>query len=153
MTRRDVFLRLSGFFVAVPALTLVGRGKARADGGARDLVLEDLSFSVDGKVLADRAGSIGGKLVWVSSASEGEFLIVTAPPEGRGFRKAGRVRGKRLRFVFDGRHYVLTSTEPILRDGGSADIWIRYNYPPTLLGESNLAFGSQSPIEQFFEKH
>ena len=90
-----------------------------APGTARDFTVDDAvlhlreaRISVNGRLeessqrlLGDEAGTV----VWIYIPNRGRFLLSIARNSGRGFRKAGEVRGSSLRFTVGADTYSVTT--------------------------------------------
>ena len=120
---------------------------------ARDLQLGDVQMSlnsprlrVNGKSWSwnagDAHGEANGPVLWIYVPDRGRFLFSFTPHDG--YHKAGEVRGRTMKFTWNGEAYELETQAKILPGGDGA--WNLYvnqdsgyrpeSYPPALYGSA-----------------
>ena len=143
---------LKTLFLGILLFTVTGIS-VRAQDSDPSLALKDYSLFVDGVALVEKQGGFGGRVVWFSLPKQGQFIISTTPQEGYKFEQIAEVRGNTISFSLADKFYQFTSTEPILRDGGTMKLWVFQDAEFQPKGfEKGISAGSASHFE-YFLKH
>jgi hypothetical protein len=108
---------------------------------AVELAVKDYRLLVNGNVVSvgKSTKSCTGTLLWFYVQDRGRFIFSLVPREGYQFQKVGIIEDNRIEFTVSGNHYEWLSSAPILRGGGTWNLWVLHdpNYTPM--------FGSETP--------
>ena len=112
--------------------------------------LENYSLFVDGVPLAERVGTIGGRVLWFSLPEQGQFILSPEPHEGFRFEKIAELRGNTISFSREGKFYRIVSESLILSDGRGMELWVAHDagFQPKRCS-SVFCAGSASSFEYF----
>jgi hypothetical protein len=101
---------------------------------AVELALKDCRIVLNNQVVGSSkpSGDHSGSLIWIYLQGHGRFVFSLTPRQGYDFRKVGVIEDNTIRFSLKGTHYELISAEPILREGGTWNLWVLHdrNYTP-----------------------
>ena len=99
----------------------------------RDFTLDAIALSVkryelfiEGNLVGKGKSTIGctGTLLWFYVPSRGRIIFSLVPREGYSFDKIGVIDGNRIEFDAGGEHFEWVSSEPILPNGGTWNLWV-----------------------------
>jgi hypothetical protein len=118
------------------------------------LRFHDLEFRLNETNLTPSPIGIGGHSVYIYVPGRGGFFFaLDQPQEYSQFQKVGFVDGKRLRFTWANQSYEVISTEPILSNAGSAEVWVFVDpYFRPELGVDAPSAGSSKSMKPFLSK-
>jgi len=107
------------------------------------------------KINAQGAGTISGfNNFMIYSPGAGGVFFSTSQPDGHTeFRKVALIDGSKLRFVWDNHSYEVTSLDPILANGGTAEAWVFVD-PNYVLKHNTGVFtvGTSRSVNGWFSK-
>ena len=122
---------------------------------AVSLAVKNYSLTINGNLVGKSKSSIGatGALLWFYVPERGRFIFSLVPREGYDFAKVAVLDGNRIEFTVDGERYEWLSSESILPNGGTWNLWVLHdtNYTP-LFGSSVSPPRSASKGPNVFEK-
>lgn len=119
---------------------------------ARDLQLGDVQMSLNSPRLringknwtwntGDAHGEVNGPVLWIYIPDRGRFLFSFTPHDG--YHKAGEVRGRTMKFTWNGQAYELETQAKILSGDGTWNLYVNQdagyrpaNYPSALYGSA-----------------
>jgi len=121
----------------------------------KDFTLDAIAMTVKSYELLLDGGQAGkgrakfactGALLWFYVPDRGRFIVSLVPREGYAFHKIGVLEGNRIEFYVNGQHYEWLSSEPVLPNGGTWNIWVLYdpNYTP-LFGPEKVITSDKKP--------
>ena len=143
---------LQTLFLGVLLFTVAGVS-VRAQDSDPSLTFKNYSLFVDGVPLVEKKANFGGRVVWFSLPKQGQFIISTAPQDGYKFEQIAEVRGNTITFSLGDKFYQLSSTEPILSDGGEMKLWVLHDTEFQPKGsEKGISAGSATHFEYFLEQ-
>ena len=109
---------------------------------AVELGVKNYSLLINGTLVNKSKSTIGftGTLLWFYVPDRGRFIFSLVPREGYEFAKIAVVDGNRIEFTVNNERYEWLSSEPILANGGTWNLWVLHdtNYTPL--------FGSNGPL-------
>lgn len=98
------------------------------------LTVKNYSLTINGNLAGKSKSSIGctGALLWFYVPERGRFIFSLVPREGYDFAKIAVLDGNRIEFTVDGERYEWLSSESILPNGGTWNLWVLHdaNYTP-----------------------
>ena len=94
------------------------------------LLLGNYTVSEDGKPVIEISGRCGGQVLAFHLPKQGWFVTSVSPVAGYDFRKAGRLKGKKLSFTYDDRRYEIVSDASISSRNKELDVWVLRIPPP-----------------------
>src|SRR5689334_21989407 len=119
------------------------------------LAVKNYSLTINGNLVGQIKSRIGasGALLWLYVPDRGRFIFSLVPREGYDFAKVAVLDGNRIEFTLNGEHYEWLSSESILPNGGTWNLWVLHdtNYTP-LFGSSVSPPRSASKGPNVFEK-
>lgn len=119
------------------------------------LAVKNYSLTIGGNLVGQSKSTIGatGALLWFYVPERGRFIFSLVPREGYDFAKAAVLDGNRIVFTVDGERYEWLSSESILPNGGTWNLWVLHdtNYTP-LFGPADRPPRSASKGPNVFEK-
>jgi hypothetical protein len=94
-----------------------------------ELKVKDFRLLVDGNVVAagKPGSSVAGALIWFYLQDRGRFIFSLAPRDGYHFQKVGIIKDNKIEFTVDGKYYEWLSSTPILRAGGTWNLWVLHD--------------------------
>jgi len=103
---------------------------------AVELAIKDYRLVLNGEVVGVGKASrnYAGTLIWVYLENHGRFIFSLTPREGYEFRKVGVIEDDKILFALRGNQYELISAAPVLRGGGTWNLWVLHDktYTPLL---------------------
>ncbi len=105
------------------------------------LAVKNYQLSIDGTVVGKSKSKIGctGALLWFYVPERGRFIFSLVPREGYQFEKIGVLDGNKIEFTVNGERYEWVSSDSILPNGGTWNLWVLHDTRYTPL------FGAESP--------
>jgi hypothetical protein len=121
----------------------------------RDFTLDAISMTVKNYELLIDGGRAGkghakfactGALLWFYVPDRGRFIISLVPREGYAFQKIGLLDRNRIEFYVNNQHFEWLSSELVLPNGGTWNIWVLHdpNYTP-LFGPEKVITSDKKP--------
>ena len=109
---------------------------------AVELGVKNYSLLINGTLVNKSKSTIGftGTLLWFYIPDRGRFIFSLVPREGYDFAKIAVVDDNRIEFTLNNERYEWLSSESILPNGGTWNLWVLHdnNYTPL--------FGSEGPV-------
>ena len=106
------------------------------------LSVKNYSLTLNGNLIGKSKSSIGceGALLWFYVPERGRFIFSLVPRAGYNFAKIAVLEENRIEFTVDGERYEWLSSESILPNGGTWNLWVLHDvgYTP-LFGGPNVA--------------
>jgi hypothetical protein len=119
------------------------------------LAVKNYSLTINGNLVGKSKSSIGatGALLWFYVPERGRFILSLVPREGYDFAKIAVLDGNRIVFTVNGERYEWLSSESILPNGGTWNLWVLHDtdYTP-LFGPGAAPPRSASKGPNVFEK-
>ena len=119
------------------------------------LAVKGYSLSINGTLVTKSKSSIGctGALLWLYVPERGRFIFSLVPREGYDFAKVAVLDGNRIEFSLNGERYEWLSSDSILPNGGTWNLWVLHdtNYTP-LFGANDSPPRTTSKGPNVFEK-
>jgi hypothetical protein len=119
------------------------------------LAVKNYSLTINGNLVGQSKSRIGasGALLWLYVPDRGRFIFSLVPREGYDFAKVAVLDGNRIEFTLNGEHYEWLSSESILPNGGTWNLWVLHdtNYTP-LFGPAVAPPRSTQKGPNVFEK-
>lgn len=129
-----------------------GGAAAAAAPEARDFSVRDLQLrmvdpevTVNGQTAISLRGDASGTVVWLTIPGKGRFLLSLAPYREAGFRTAGTVRDRDLRFESGSDKYVVRLAEPMVRAEGEWNLYVRSE--PSYAAKQGAFGAAKGPAE------
>jgi len=101
---------------------------------AVELGVKNYSLLINGTVVSKSKSTIGftGALLWFYVPDRGRFIFSLVPREGYEFAKVAVVDDNRIEFTVNNERYEWLSSESILPNGGTWNLWVLHdaNYTP-----------------------
>ena len=101
---------------------------------AVSLGVKNYSLLINGTVVNKSKSTIGfsGALLWFYVPDRGRFIFSLVPREGYEFAKIAVLDGNRIEFTVNNEKYEWISSESILANGGTWNLWVLHdtNYTP-----------------------
>src|SRR5215213_4925306 len=98
------------------------------------LAVKNYSLTINGNLVGKSKSTIGatGALLWFYVPERGRFIFSLVPREGYDFAKIAVLDGNRVEFTVNGERYEWLSSESILPNGGTWNLWVLHdtNYTP-----------------------
>lgn len=93
------------------------------------LAIKNYSLTINGNLVAQSKSRIGasGALLWFYVPDRGRFIFSLVPREGYDFAKVAVLDGNRIEFTLDGEGYEWLSSESILPNGGTWNLWVLHD--------------------------
>jgi hypothetical protein len=115
-----------------------------------ELNIKDYKLLINGKQVAAGKPSVScaGAIVWFYLQDHGRFIFSLTPREGYAFQKVGVIDENKIEFTLNGDRYEWISSAPVLRDGGTWNLWVLRDpkYTPFVGAESPAA--KKDPFEK-----
>lgn len=109
---------------------------------AVELGVKNYSLLINGTLVNKSKSTIGftGALLWFYVPDRGRFIFSLVPREGYEFAKIAILDDNRIEFTMNNERYLWLSSESILPNGGTWNLWVLHdtNYTPL--------FGSDGPM-------
>lgn len=122
---------------------------------AVSLAVKNYSLTINGNLVGKSKSNTGatGALLWFYVPERGRFIFSLVPREGYDFAKVAVLDGNRIEFTVDGERYEWLSSESILPNGGTWNLWMLHDtkYTP-LFGSSVSPPATASKGPNVFEK-
>lgn len=122
---------------------------------AVELGVKNYSLLINGTLVNKSKSTIGftGALLWFYVPDRGRFIFSLVPREGYEFAKIAVVDDNRIEFTVNNERYEWLSSESILPNGGTWNLWVLHdtNYTP-LFGSQDSAPRSTSKLPKVFDK-
>ena len=119
------------------------------------LSVKNYSLTINGNLVGKSKSSIGceGALLWFYVPERGRFIFSLVPREGYDFEKAAVLDGNKIEFSLNGERYEWLSSDSILPNGGTWNLWVLHdtNYTP-LFGPAVLPPRTTQKGPNVFEK-
>lgn len=119
------------------------------------LAVKNYSLSINGTLVTKSKSSIGcsGALLWLYVPERGRFIFSLVPREGYDFAKVAVLDDNRIEFTLNGERYEWLSSDSILPNGGTWNLWVLHDskYTP-LFGSNNSPPRTTSKGPNVFEK-
>ncbi|HVG29478.1 MAG TPA: hypothetical protein VM864_07135 [Pyrinomonadaceae bacterium] len=127
------------------------------------IALSDQRLLVNGEVspAAREPRPVSGALVWFYVPGRGRFILSLVPREGYDFRKTAIIEDNRVSFDYQGDHYELVSSAPVVGTGGDWFAWVLFDqsYTPEINSAEEIKRGVEgrgetvgaSPVRQALE--
>jgi len=119
------------------------------------LSMKNYSLTINGNLVGKSKSSIGatGALLWFYVPERGRFIFSLVPRDGYDFAKVAVLDGNRIEFALNGERYEWLSSESILANGGTWNLWVLHDsgYTP-LFGPAVLPPRSTQKSPNVFEK-
>jgi len=117
------------------------------------LRLADLQIAINGKPLpVTQQQPVSGRFVMFYLPGRGAYILAAADP-GHGFLKAGVIDGNRAKFFVDNEQYDCSTSQPILTNPESGQLWVLHlsDYKPAGTWTTHPRSGQARPAaEDFF---
>ena len=97
------------------------------DFSVRDLQLHmvDPEVTINGQTALSLRGDESGNVVWLAIPGKGRFMLSVAPIRGEGFRVAGTVRDRDVRFESGSDRYIVRLAAPMVPGDGEWNLYVR----------------------------
>ena len=122
---------------------------------AVELAVKNYSLTINGNLVGKSKSSIGatGALLWFYVPERGRFIFSLVPRDGYDFAKVAVLDGNRIEFALNGERYEWLSSESILANGGTWNLWVLHDsgYTP-LFGPAVLPPRLTQKSPNVFEK-
>jgi hypothetical protein len=122
---------------------------------AIELGVKNYSLLINGTLVNKSKSTIGftGALLWFYVPDRGRFIFSLVPREGYEFSKIAVLDENRIEFTINNDRYEWLSSESILPNGGTWNLWVFHdtNYTP-LFGAERSAPRSTSKLPKVFDK-
>ena len=122
---------------------------------AVELGVKNYSLLINGTLVGKSKSTIGftGTLLWFYVPDRGRFIFSLVPREGYEFAKIAVLDNNRIEFTMNNERYEWLSSESILPNGGTWNLWVLHdtNYTP-LFGSEASAPRSTSKLPKVFDK-
>jgi len=109
---------------------------------AVELGVKNYSLLINGTLVNKSKSTIGftGTLLWFYIPDRGRFIFSLVPREGYEFAKIAVVDDNRIEFTLNNERYEWLSSESILPNGGTWNLWVLHdtNYTPLFGAESSV---------------
>ena len=119
------------------------------------LAIKNYSLTINGNLVGQSKSRIGasGALLWFYVPDRGRFIFSLVPRKGYDFEKVAVLDGNRIEFTLDGERYEWLSSESILPNGGTWNLWVFHDtgYTP-LFGTAGSPPRSTTKGPNVFEK-
>ena len=119
------------------------------------LAVKNYSLTINGNLVGQSKSRIGasGALLWLYVPERGRFIFSLVPRKGYDFAKVAVLDGNRIEFTLNGERYEWLSSESILPNGGTWNLWLLHdtNYTP-LFGPAVAPPRSTQKGPNVFEK-
>jgi hypothetical protein len=108
---------------------------------AVELGVKNYSLLINGTLVGKSKSTIGftGALLWFYVPDRGRFIFSLVPREGYEFAKIAVLEDNKIEFTVNNEKYEWLSSEPILPNGGTWNLWVLHdtNYTP-LFGSGSM---------------
>ena len=93
---------------------------------AVELAVKNYSLTINGNLVGRSKSRIGasGALLWFYVPERGRFIFSLVPRDGYDFTKIAVLDGNRIEFTLNGERYEWLSSESILPNGGTWNLWV-----------------------------
>ena len=122
---------------------------------AVELGVKNYSLLINGTLVNKSKSTIGftGALLWFYVPDRGRFIFSLVPREGYEFAKIAVVDENRIEFTVNNERYEWLSSESILPNGGTWNLWVLHDtkYTP-LFGSENSAPRSTPKLPKVLDK-
>jgi hypothetical protein len=122
---------------------------------AVELGVKNYSLLINGTLVSKSKSTIGftGALLWFYVPDRGRFIFSLVPREGYEFAKIAVVDGNRIEFTVNNDRYEWLSSESILANGGTWNLWVLHdaNYTP-LFASDGAAPPATPKLPKVFDK-
>ena len=119
------------------------------------LAVKNYSLTINGNLVGQSKSRIGasGALLWLYVPERGRFIFSLVPRDGYDFAKVAVLDGNRIEFTLNGERYEWLSSESILPNGGTWNLWVLHDtdYTP-LFGTAGSPPRSTQKGPNVFEK-
>ena len=106
---------------------------------AVSLGVKNYSLLINGSLVNKSKSTIGftGALIWFYVPDRGRFIFSLVPREGYEFAKVAVLDGNKIEFTINNEKYEWVSSESILPNGGTWNLWVLHdtNYTPLFSSE------------------
>jgi hypothetical protein len=120
------------------------------------LSMKNYSLTINGNLAAKSKSKIGaeGALLWLYVPERGRFIFSLVPREGYNFAKIAVLDGNRIEFTVNREHYEWLSSDSILPNGGTWNLWVLHDtdYVPMFGGPAVSPPRSTQKGPNVFEK-
>lgn len=120
---------------------------------AVSLGVKNYSLLINGTLVNKSKSSIGftGALLWFYVPERGRFIFSLVPREGYEFAKIAVIDGDKIEFTVDNEKYEWLSSESILPNGGTWNLWVLRdtNYTPLFVSDDSEPRSTQKPPNVF----
>ena len=108
---------------------------------AVSLGVKNYSLLINGTLVSKSKSTIGftGALIWFYVPERGRFIFSLVPREGYEFAKIAVLDGNKIEFTINNEKYEWVSSESILPNGGTWNLWVLHdtNYTPLFSSEGS----------------
>jgi hypothetical protein len=122
---------------------------------AVELGVKNYSLLINGTLVNKNKSTIGftGALLWFYVPDRGRFIFSLVPREGYDFAKIAVLDDNRIEFTLNNERYQWLSSESILPNGGTWNLWVLHdpNYTP-LFGSEGVVPRTTSKLPKVFDK-
>jgi hypothetical protein len=93
------------------------------------LTVKNYSLTINGNLVGQSKSRIGasGALLWFYVPERGRFIFSLVPRQGYDFAKVAVLDGNRIEFTLNGERYEWLSSESILPNGGTWNLWVLHD--------------------------
>ena len=109
---------------------------------AVELGVKNYSLLINGNLVSKSKSTIGftGALLWFYVPDRGRFIFSLVPREGYEFAKIAILEDNKIEFTVNNENYEWLSSEPILANGGTWNLWVLHdtNYTPLFGSEGSV---------------
>ncbi|MGH9969998.1 MAG: hypothetical protein ACREBG_19690 [Pyrinomonadaceae bacterium] len=117
---------------------------------AVELAVKEYKLRINGNAVA--AGkpdsNFVGALIWFYVEGHGRFIFSLFPREGYQFQKIGTIADNKIEFTLKGERYEWLSSSPILRNGGTWNLWVLHDPKYLPLGSKPAARSEMNKLDE-----